>query len=392
MRVLYFGTYSVGAGYPRNTVLIESLRSVGVEVHECHVPLFGGPSQKIAAATTLRGALWYGLRAATAWLRLGARFFTAGPRDVVVVGYTGHLDLFLARTLSTFTRRPLVLDAFLSPYDTIVGDRALLHPHSRTARALFHFERASLHLADRVLTDTQAGADFLARTFGLPLSRCVAVPVGSLVRGPVLTRRRTPVAARVSSGGDVLTLPPPAPFRVLFAGSFVPLQGLPYILDAAAAAPEIDFRIVGDGPDGTQVEQEVRERGLSNVDLVRRFMTRTELEGFMTEADAVLGVFGTAPKTARVIPCKVYDGLAAGRAVVTGDTPAARELLTDGEDALLVDRSDPGSLAAALRRLRDEPGLRDRLRRNARRLAHRSFSPEAIGMLLRGALQELVQP
>ena len=32
MRILYFGTYSVGPGYPRNTVLIASLRTVGVEV------------------------------------------------------------------------------------------------------------------------------------------------------------------------------------------------------------------------------------------------------------------------------------------------------------------------------------------------------------------------
>ena len=36
-------------------------------------------------------------------------------------------------------------------------------------------------------------------------------------------------------------------FRAFFCGSFVPLQGVPYILDAAAHAPDISFRIVGDG-------------------------------------------------------------------------------------------------------------------------------------------------
>ncbi|MFQ5845991.1 MAG: glycosyltransferase, partial [Planctomycetota bacterium] len=311
MRVLWFGTYSVGPGYPRNTALIGALRSVGVEVAECRVPLFEGPAQKIAAATTARGALRFGARAAAAWLRLAAGFLAAGPRDAVVVGYTGHLDLFLARALSTVCRRPLVLDAFLSPYDTIVGDRQLLRPGGAAAHLLYRFERTSLHVADLVLTDTRAGAEYLTRTFGLPRRRCLPVPVGSLVRRAVRARRSVPV------GGPGERR---RPFTVLFVGSFVPLQGVPYILDAAARAPDLRFRIVGDGPDGARIEEELRARRMANVGLVRRFVPPSELEIFLGEADAVLGVFGTGPKAGRVVPCKVYDGLAAGLPVVTGDT------------------------------------------------------------------------
>jgi glycosyltransferase involved in cell wall biosynthesis len=62
-----------------------------------------------------------------------------------------------------------------------------------------------------------------------------------------------------------------------------------------------------------------------------------------------------------------------------------------GESALLVDRRDPDSLVAALRRLRDEPGLADRLRSGARRLAREHFSPEAIGLRLKAALAEVVK-
>jgi glycosyltransferase involved in cell wall biosynthesis len=87
----------------------------------------------------------------------------------------------------------------------------------------------------------------------------------------------------------------------------------------------------------------------------------------------------------------VYDGLAAGRAVVTGDSPAARELLVDGRHALLVDRADPRALARALRRLRDEEGLGDRLRVGARRAARESFSAQAIGLRLAAALRGLVR-
>ena len=310
MRVLWFGTYSVGPGYPRNTVLMESLRSAGVEVAECHAPLFGGAADKVAAA---RSPLRWGLRAAAAWARLALKFHRAGPRDLVVVGYTGHFDLFLARALSVVRRRPLVLDAFLSPYDTAVGDRKLLAPESRTARALFRVERAALRSADLVLTDTAAHADFMAGTFGVPRRRFVPVPVGSLVTAPMAA----PVPVGAGGGGPGAA----EDFHAFFCGSFVPLQGVPYILDAAAGAPDLAFRLVGDGPDGPVVEEEVRRRAMANVTLERRFIPKDELERRLAAAGAVLGVFGSTPKAARVVPCKVYDGLAAGLPVVTARTP-----------------------------------------------------------------------
>jgi len=284
VRVLWFGTYSVGPGYPRNTVLIEGLRAAGVEVAECHVPLFRGAADKVATAATAGGLLRAGVRAALAWLRLAGRFFRAGPRDAVVVGYTGHADVYLARALSVAWRRPIVLDAFLSPWDTVVNDRRLLAPTSRRARLLFALERNALRLADLVLTDTAAHADFMAQTFGVDRRRFVPVPVGSLVRAAAPAR--VPVA--VGGGGAE----EPRPFTAFFCGSFVPLQGVPYILDAAERAPDLRFELVGDGPGGPDIEREVRARGLPNVSLERRFIPREELEARLAAADAVLGVFG----------------------------------------------------------------------------------------------------
>ncbi len=386
MRVLYFGTYSVGPGYPRNTVLIESLRAAGADVKECRAPLFRGAGDKVATASSLRGALSAAARGLVAWASLAARFPFAGPRDVLIVGYTGHLDLFLARALSLLWRRPIVLDAFLSLHDTVVGDRKLLAHDSLAARGLYAFERTALSCADLVLTDTAAGAEFLATSYDLPRRRFVALPVGSLVRAPA--RAAAPVADGGGCGGDMQG---ERTFTALFVGSFVPLQGVPYLLDAARLAPELRFVIVGDGPDGARIEEEVARRNMPNVTLRRKFMPKEELAPLYAEADAVLGVFGSSAKAARVIPCKVYDGLCAGRPVVTGDSPAARELLTDGLDALLVDRGDPRSLVRALRRLASEPALGERLRAGALRLARTRLSREAIGLQLKAALAEVVR-
>jgi glycosyltransferase involved in cell wall biosynthesis len=82
----------------------------------------------------------------------------------------------------------------------------------------------------------------------------------------------------------------------------------------------------------------------------------------------------------------VYDGLACGRPVVTADTPGARELLRDGETALLVPAGDGAALAAALRRL--QPGAeRARLGAAALALYHRALTPPAVAGKLLEALE-----
>ncbi len=65
-------------------------------------------------------------------------------------------------------------------------------------------------------------------------------------------------------------------------------------------------------------------------------------------------------------PLKLFEYMAAGRAIVTSDLPAFAEVLTDGETALLVPPGDVAAWAVAIRRLRDDPALRERLETRAR--------------------------
>jgi len=90
-----------------------------------------------------------------------------------------------------------------------------------------------------------------------------------------------------------------------------------------------------------------------------------------------------------VVPNKVYDALAAGRPLVTADSAAARELLQDGRDALLVPAGDGAALAAALRRLLDRDE-RSRLGAAALELYRRRCTPEAVAATLLSALEACV--
>lgn len=351
MRVLYFGTYE--RDYPRNAQVISCLRGAGVDVVERHVAVWERQEHKWGAGA---GAA---LRVALAEARL------ARPQrrsfDAVIVGYPGHFDMPRARRLAG--KRPLVFNPLVSLSDTLVGDRGRWREGSFAARILAAVDRRALRLADLVVADTDANGAFLAGLGGIPRERVATALVGA-------EERYFRPAWR-----------PPERFSALFVGKLIPLHGLETILAAAELVPEIDVRVVGSG----QLD-ELLEHRPPNVSW-ERWIDYERLAEAYWEAGCALGIFGTSSKAARVIPNKAYQALACATPLVTADTPAARELLVDGESALLVPPGDPAALAAALRRLSDDRELLLRLSAGERDVYERHASEEVLGRRWRALLE-----
>jgi len=80
-----------------------------------------------------------------------------------------------------------------------------------------------------------------------------------------------------------------------------------------------------------------------------------------------------------VIPNKAFQALACGAPLVTGDTRAARELLRDGESALLVPPGEPAALAAAVRRLAEDDALSRRIGANGLAVYRERASEAVLG-------------
>jgi glycosyltransferase involved in cell wall biosynthesis len=173
------------------------------------------------------------------------------------------------------------------------------------------------------------------------------------------------------------------PFHVLFVGKLIPLHGLQTILEAARLAPEISFRIVGSG----QLDALLRDPP-PNVEYVP-WIAYEELPAELSRAGVALGVFGRSDKARRVIPNKAFQALACAAPLVTADTPAARELLRDGESALLVPPGDPAALAGAVRRLAADAGLRERIAAGGRAAYEARASEAVLGARWRTLLEEL---
>src|SRR5262249_11747582 len=154
--------------------------------------------------------------------------------------------------------------------------------------------------------------------------------------------------------------------------------------DAARLAPDVHFRIIGSG----QLDALLRRRP-PNVE----HTTWVEYERLPAEyhgAGCALGIFGTSAKARRVIPNKAFQALACATPLVTADTPAAGELLVDGESALLVEPGNPEALAAALRRVAADSELAARLSAGGRAAYERRASEAVLGARWRALIDGLL--
>jgi glycosyltransferase involved in cell wall biosynthesis len=322
LRVLYFGTYE--RDYPRNAQVISCLRGAGVDVVERRVSVW--ERQRHNWSLGIEAAARLGLAEVRLLLDRRREVF-----DAMIVGYPGHFDLPAAKRVAR--GRPVIFNPLVSLHETLVEDRRRFAPESAAARVLRRVDRIALRHADLVVADTEQNARHLAGLADLPRERLAVCFVGA--------------EERLFQPG----WQPPGRFHALFVGKLIPLHGLETILAAARLAPEIPFRIVGNG----QLDALLLQRP-PNVEWVE-WMDYERLPDEIQRAGCALGVFGTSAKASRVIPNKAFQALACGTPLVTADTPAARELLRDGESALLVPPGDPEALVAAVRRLAGEPEL-----------------------------------
>jgi len=367
MRALLFGTYDTSL-HPRIATVAEGLRAHGIEVPECNAPL----GLDTAARVEILARPWRVpvllARLALRWTALVRAARRLPAPDVVLIGYLGHFDVHLARLL--FRRTPLVLDHLIGASDTARDRR--LGGIVRQA-VLRMIDAAALRAADVILVDTE---EHLSRLPRQHQARAVVVPVGA----PAIWHQ----AARPASAE-----PADGPLRVVFYGLYTPLQGAPVIgaALAALAGQPVQVTMIGHGQD--KAATMTAAAGASGVRWLD-WVPAAELPGLVAGHDVCLGIFGSSDKALRVVPNKVFQGAAAGCAIVTSDTAPQRRAVAGA--GVLVPPGDPDALAAALLRLagdRDELG---RLQRRARELAEEHFVPERVVTPLVQVLAATVGP
>nr|WP_196790672.1 glycosyltransferase [Motilibacter aurantiacus] len=352
---MFFGTYDVRS-HPRVGVLAAGLSRHGLDVRQLNAPLGIGTAGRVAVLRQpwrLPGFAWALLSRWASLARRARRLRGAAAPDVVVVGYLGHFDVLLARRL--FPRSRIVLDHLIGASDTAL-DRG--ESGSLKQRLLRGLDEAALASADVVVVDTE---EHLATLPEEHRGRGVVVAVGA--PDAWFAQAAAPAPDHASA------------LRVVFFGLFTPLQGAPVVGRALAllAGTGVEATLYGIGQELAATRAAAAgARGVTWQD----WAAAEDLPRLVAAADVCLGIFGTGPKALRVVPNKVFQGAAAGCAVVTSDTGPQRRML--GDAAVLVPPGDAAALAAALRALAADRTLLERQKQAARALAERAFRPERV--------------
>jgi putative colanic acid biosynthesis glycosyltransferase WcaI len=278
----------------------------------------------------------------------------AAPRTDVAVGFSdppiiGFAALVAARRSGG---RFVLVCQDLFPEVTVLLDDF----HSRLVdRGLFWINRFLMRRADRVVVVGEAMKARIVATRGIEASKIVVIHNWCDRAQVAPVPRRNPVAVETGLADR---------FVVMHSGNMGFAQDLDTLLDAAASLrdlAEVIVAIVGSGARRAAIEARVRDEGLTNVRLLP-YQPEDRLSEALGSADVHVvsmkrGLEGC------LVPSKLYGVLAAGRAYIAAadsSTEIAR-IATETGSGIVVPPGDPASLASAVRRLRDDRELTNRL-------------------------------
>jgi glycosyltransferase involved in cell wall biosynthesis len=173
--------------------------------------------------------------------------------------------------------------------------------------------------------------------------------------------------------------PGATPPRLAYVGTLSRRKGLADLLDALELVGDADYELVvaGGGHEVGQTEaDELRERA-------RRSGRRVRLVGSL-DAAAVRSLLASSqvfvlPSHWEGQPIAILEAMAAGLPVVVSSVGANPDVVRDGQDGLVVASHDAPGLAAALRRLIADPGLRTRMGASARERAAQDYDRRVLG-------------
>ncbi len=167
---------------------------------------------------------------------------------------------------------------------------------------------------------------------------------------------------------------PPDQVVVIIIARLVALKGFPDLAVAMAHVANAELWVVGErlatdrGPD---VAAMLRGAGLG---------ARLRLLGYRADTEALLAAadIATLPSDFEGLPMSVIEAMLTGLPVIGTPAGGMPEQIIDGQTGLIVPYHDPAALTAALQRLADDAGLRERMGAAGRARALARYTEAAV--------------
>jgi glycosyltransferase involved in cell wall biosynthesis len=339
LKILFTGDYL--KDYNRTSIIVSGLKKLGHDVIEF-------PFQKKNKA-----------------IRENIKLLSEDSDFVFMPSFTHQQVGYVRKVIGG--NKKIIFDPLISRYLTKIHDYKLVSPYGLSALRNYLRDKLSQKYADFVVTDTQAHKEYFHKKFGTPLEK-----MGNLYIGNNFDE--------FYSSNEPIN---PSHFLVGFYGGFIPLQGVMNIIDAAYILKDeldISFELIGNGFQYEEAKRRIVSLNLKNIILLG-WLDVNSLRTHIQKFNLALGIFGETEKSNFVIPNKVYHYVACGKAVITKDSPAIRELFKHNENMYLTDHN-PKNIADAILNLKKNPNERIRIAKNAYELLHKNYNETAVAQRL----------
>ena len=279
------------------------------------------------------------------------RAFGAGRADAIMTRDLGVASALLQ--LPRAMRAPIVYESHGYAPDVSAALPDLVatasKPSESKLKRLAAREEYVWRHAEGYVTITRALAGELTRRFGAR-ERLAVVPDG--VGMPKLAPTPLPTTPVVG-----------------YSGHLYAWKGVDVLLRALALVPEARGLIVGghdQEPDLARMKALSQELGLGDRVTFTGLVEFSQVTAYLVRSMIlVLPNPASAISTHFTSPLKLFEYMAAGRAIVASDLPSIREVVKNNEEALLVEPGNPEAIAAAIKRLIGDRALAERLSRAA---------------------------
>lgn len=270
----------------------------------------------------------YFLRILSVYLQL---LFT-NPRnyDVVFVGFVPQLILPLFR--HKFRHNFVIIDFFISMYDTLCFDRKKFTPNSLIGRWIRQVDRRCLACAGHIVCDTNAHGKYFVTELGADPNKLetLYLEADTHIYHPMEIARPQHLSDK---------------FIVLYFGSILPLQGVDVILNAIdhiKDTPGLYFYIIGPVDSRKHAFHKPQAENIKYIP----WLEQEKLAKYIAMSDLCLAGHFNADieKAGRTIPGKAYIYHAMKKSMILGENSANHELFND-ELSIYVPMGDSEALA-----------------------------------------------
>jgi glycosyltransferase involved in cell wall biosynthesis len=182
-------------------------------------------------------------------------------------------------------------------------------------------------------------------------------------------------------------------FVVLYAGAHGMSNDLDIVLDAAdqlRARSDIVIAFVGDGKEKSALMERAARIGLENVKFIAP-VPKTEMGQALAASNACIAILKPIEMYKTVYPNKVFDYMAAGRAVILAIDGVIRQVVEKAAAGICIPPGDAGRLAAAIRLLANDPHGTKQMGMRGRKAIEAQFDRRKLSSEMAEIFEQLIR-